>query len=531
MTSLSSSRLILLVSIFLIALANFAFFSNILEVYPLNLENSLFLLSLVILFCAATVFLLALLCFKYTIKPVIILILITSSFTAYFMDTYNVVIDESMIDNILKTDLNESMDLLSVKQFVYFLVLGLLPALYVYKLKVVHPQGWRAAFIVRTKLLVLPVLTIVLCVVIFGGYYASFFREHKPLRLYSNPSYYLYSLVKTIGKFTIHASMPLLAIAQDAKIPASDIHRELVILVVGETVRADHFSLNGYQRQTTPLLEQENIFNFTDVWACGTSTATSVPCMFSIYGQSSFTKSKADSTENILDILHRAGVNVLWLDNNSSSKGVADRVAYESYKTSTNNNVCDDIECRDEGMLGNLQHYIDTHPQGDIFIVLHQMGNHGPAYYKRYPKRFEQFTPVCQTNQLEQCSNQEISNAYDNAILYTDYFLSQTIALLKKNDVQFESSMLYISDHGESLGESGLYLHGLPYLFAPDAQKKVPMVMWFSHSFDQDDEIDMAQLTLKTTQKLSHDNLFHTILGLMEIETGVYDPALDILRH
>ncbi|MBC8210062.1 MAG: DUF1705 domain-containing protein, partial [Gammaproteobacteria bacterium] len=292
MTSLSSSRLILLVSIFLIALGNFAFFSNILKVYPLNLENGLFLLSLVILFGAATVFLFALLCFKFTIKPVLILILITSSFSAYFMDTYNIVIDESMIDNILKTDLNESMDLLSVKQFVYFLVLGLLPALYVYKLKLIHPQGWRAALIVRAKLLVFPVLTIVLCVVIFGGYYASFFREHKPLRFYSNPSYYLYSLAKTFSHSTIQATVPLMAIGQDAKIPASDIHRELVVMVVGETVRADHFSLNGYQPQTNPLLEKENVINFSDFWACGTSTAISVPCMFSIYDQTNFSKSK-----------------------------------------------------------------------------------------------------------------------------------------------------------------------------------------------------------------------------------------------
>jgi len=180
--------------------------------------------------------------------------------------------------------------------------------------------------------------------------------------------------------------------------------------------------------------------------------------------------------------------------------------------------------------LLNLQNYIDAHPQGDIFIVLHQMGNHGPAYYKRYPPAFEKFRPACKTNQLEHCSIEEISNAYDNAILYTDYFLSQTIQLLKKNDGQFETALLYVSDHGESLGENNLYLHGLPYWIAPDAQKHVPLVMWFGEHFDKD-ELNLSALRRKEDNPLSHDYIFHTILGLMEVQTSIYDPSLDLIER
>jgi lipid A ethanolaminephosphotransferase len=247
--------------------------------------------------------------------------------------------------------------------------------------------------------------------------------------------------------------------------------------------------------------------------------------MFSVFGRNGYSSQKARETENLLDVLSRAGVNVLWRENNSSSKGVAGRVAYEDFQTSKTNPLCD-VECRDEGMLSGLQDYIDRTGRGDILIVLHQKGNHGPAYYKRYPTEFEKFTPVCNSNRLEDCTTDQIENAYANAVLYTDYFLSRVIDLLKRNSNAFETAMVYMSDHGESLGENGLYLHGLPYFMAPDSQKHVAAVMWFGESF----KIDKAALKAKANAPYSHDNLFHTMLGLMEVQTTVYDKKLDILN-
>lgn len=529
MKNITSARLIIIISIFFVAFSNISFFSHVLEVYPVIRKNILFLTSIAIVLTCAIVFFLSLICYRYTIKPILILLLFVSSLTSYFMDTYNVVIDSAMIQNIVKTNLNESLDLLSLKMVFYVFFLGIVPSILVYKTDIQYALAKRE-FIARLKLSLVSLGLIVAVILTFSNFYASFIRKYKPLRYYTNPVFYIYSTGKYMSSLFKGAALPLKQIGLDAKIQPDNRKRGLIILVLGEAARADRFSLNGYSRETNPLLKTKmNLFTFLNVWACGTSTAVSVPCMFSVYGQSGFTNEKADSTENLLDLLQRAGVNVLWRDNNSDSKGVAARVTYQNYRTHETNPICD-TECRDEGMLVNLQEYINAHKQGDIVIVLHQMGNHGPAYYKRYPPAFEKYTPTCKSNQLENCSKEEIGNAYDNAILYTDYFLSRVIDFLDKNNTSFETAMLYVGDHGESLGENGLYLHGLPNLIAPDIQKHIPLIMWFGNSFDKD-EINFRLLNDNLKTRYTHDNLFHTMLGLLEVRSGVYRKDLDIMYH
>ena len=298
-----------------------------------------------------------------------------------------------------------------------------------------------------------------------------------------------------------------------------------MILVIGEAVRADHFSLNGYSRLTNPLLQKEDVISFANMYSSGTATAFSVPCMFSIYPREECSEQKAGASENLLDVLQHAGVHVLWRDNNSDSKGVAARVAYEDFKA-TDRNPAVEGEPRDVGMLAGLQAYIDQQKTGSIFIVLHQMGNHGPAYYKRYPSAFEKFKPVARTNELGSSSPQEIINAYDNALLCTDDFLARVIQLLQKNSGRFRSAMIYSSDHGESLGENGLYLHGMPYRFAPEEQKRVATLFWFSKGL----ESEAARFRKARDLPLSHSVLFHTVLGLLGVQTKVYDPGLDIAK-
>lgn len=529
MKKITTSRLIILLSIFFVAFTNLSFFANVIEVYPVNQKNIIFLTSLAVVLTCVVIFLLSLICYRYTIKPILILLLLITSLTSYFMDSYNVVIDDSMIQNIIKTDMAESVDLISLKMVLYIIVLGVLPSIFVYKVNINYAPV-KQEIISRLKLSLLSLGMLLSVILFLSNFYASFFREHKPLRYYTNPTYYIYSAGKYINRLFKKASIPLKRIGLDAVLSSTDIQRELIVLVVGEAARADRFALNGYSRDTNPFLQQtQDLISFSNFWSCGTSTAISLPCMFSIYGQSKFTNQKGDSTENLLDILQRAGINVLWRDNNSDSKGVALRVPYQDYKTSKTNPVCDP-ECRDEGMLSGLQQYIDVHQKGDIFILLHQMGNHGPAYYKRYPSIFEKYTPTCKTNQLEDCTNEEIGNAYDNAILYTDYFLSKVIDFLETNNAKFETAMFYIGDHGESLGENGLYLHGLPNIIAPDAQKHIPFIMWFGESFDKE-EINFTNLKGKIKNKYSHDNIFHTILGLMEVKTSVYMEEMDIIDH
>lgn len=523
----SSVLAIVAVSILFTLVYNFAFFRNTLDQYPLNGDNAPFLLSLVVLLASVTALVFALILTKLTLKPVLILIFPLAAGASYFMNNYNIVIDSVMIQNVLATDSRETTDLFSVELLAYIALLGVLPAVLIYKLNLrCHP--FRIEIVQRMKFVGALLVLIVANVVLMGGSYASFVREHKVLRYYANPLSFMYSAGRYVDEqLAGAASGPREVIGSDARIPASDHTRELLIMVVGEAARADHFSLNGYERETNPQLAKQDVVSYSNVYSCATSTALSLPCMFSQNGSEDFDVAEAKRQENLLDVLQHAGVNVLWRDNNSDSKGVAAGTEFQDFRSAEVNPVCD-VECRDVGMLSGLGDYIASKPNGDIVIVLHQMGNHGPAYFKRYPQEYEVFTPVCETNQLEACSQQEIVNAYDNAVLYTDHFLASVIEFLKPYDDEFSTAMFYMADHGESLGEHGIYLHGLPYMIAPDSQKHVASVMWFGESFAQ---INKEGLRAREGAPFSHDNYFNTVLGMLEVESTVYDSSKDILQE
>jgi len=515
------------VSLFFLLFDNVAFFSGLFKVYPLE-DNSAFLFSIAIIVFSFTVFIFTLLSSRWTLKPLLIVVVLISALTNYFMNTYHIVVDASMIRNTLQTDLHESMDLLSIKELLYLILLGILPAFIIYKIPL-QKRPFKKVLESKVKTLILSLVLIAISLFSFNKYYTSFFREHKPLRYTVNPLYWIYSTGKYISLTYNSAPLVLKPMGIDAKVVADGAVPKLVIMVVGEAARADHFSLNGYARETNPKLKMEEVINFPNMYSCGTSTAVSVPCMFSLLSRDAYSYKKGRAQENVIDVLkHTKKVALLWRDNNSDSKGVALRIPYENYKISQNNQICSEGECRDIGMLKGLDSFIRKHQDKDILIVLHQMGNHGPAYYKRYTKAYEKFTPVCNTNQLESCIKEEITNAYDNAILYTDTFLSKVIAFLKTYDKSHRTAMIYMADHGESLGENGLYLHGLPYFMAPDAQKHIGALMWFGTQMKR--SIDITHLQSIASKKFSQDNLAYTLLGLFNVQTKVYQPKMDILH-
>jgi lipid A ethanolaminephosphotransferase len=444
------------------------------------------------------------------------------------MNSYHIIIDDFMIRNIAQTNMAEAMELLTYKQVLYLFILGILPAFIIYKTNIKYAT-LKVELFSKFKVILSSLIIIVLIILIFSKHYTSFLREHIPLRYTINPAYWIYSVIKFTNKTFNSEVVTVKAIGKDAKIVHGRNNTpKLIILVVGEAVRADRFSLNGYLKETNPLLKKEDIINFEQIYSCGTSTAVSVPCMFSSYSKVKFNYKRSLDTQNVLDVLnHTKKISILWRDNNSDSKGVALRVPYEDYKSSKTNTICTDGECRDIGMLVGLDEYIKNQKDKDILIILHQMGNHGPEYHKRYTKEFEKFKPICKTNQLEECTQEEISNAYDNAILYTDYFLSKTINLLKNYQNTHKSALIYISDHGESLGENRIYLHGLPYFMAPESQIHIGSFIWFNSNFKKD--IKIKDLISKRYSKYSHDNLFHTLLGLFEVKTNVYKKEMDII--
>lgn len=283
-------------------------------------------------------------------------------------------------------------------------------------------------------------------------------------------------------------------------------------------------------RETNPRLAKDNVVYFPNTASCGTATAVSVPCMFSDMPREHYKEELAQHQEGVLDIIQRAGINVLWNDNDGGCKGACDRVPHQNVTALNLPGQCINGECYDEVLFHGLEEYINN-LQGDGVIVLHTIGSHGPTYYNRYPPQFRKFTPTCDTNEIQTCSKEQLVNTYDNTLVYVDYIVDKAINLLKEHQDKFTTSLVYLSDHGESLGENGIYLHGLPYAIAPDSQKQVPMLLWLSEDYQKRYQVDQNCLQKQAqTQHYSQDNLFSTLLGLTGVETKYYQAADDILQ-
>ncbi len=530
----TSTRLVMLFSLCLVVFYNLATWRALVDLAQLHGVKAIaFYASFAFLLWAAITLLLTPFSFRPTLKPVLSLVALCSAAAAYFMNTYGISIDTTMMQNVLETNPGEAEALLSGTLLFYLGLLGVLPIALIWWLPVTYRRV-LPGLVNKVLVCVGCVLVIAAAVGPFYSTYAPIFRDEDKLTHFINPTNYLYAIGRlTKQTVAIKETLNIQTVGADAALSPQAQQRpkkSLMIFVVGETARADHFSLNGYGRETNPELKQQDILNFTHVASCGTSTAVSVPCLFSKFPRTDYSDKKGKTYEGLLDMLQRAGLKVLWLDNNSDCKGTCLRVPHSDIPKNQPSPFCDGQNCLDESLLVGLQDYIDS-LQDNAIIVLHSDGSHGPEYYDRYPKSLERFTPVCHTNQLGSCTSDELKNVYDNTILYTDHFLSQTIELLKRNQDKVDASMIYVSDHGESLGENGIYLHAAPYAIAPSAQTHVPMVMWFGHSTLEDASVDRSCLAAKQDQPdLSHDYLFHSVLGLLGVTTTEYQPALDLFH-
>lgn len=464
----------------------------------------------------------------YVFKAVVMLFLIAAAAMDYFMVTYGVMIDKGMLQNALETHYGEVTELLNGRLLGYLLVLGVVPSVLLARSRLPFQPAMRQVFS-NLKIVLMGAAAIVALCYVYYGDYTSIYRNNRELRYLINPVNLVDASVSTM-KHALRGKRALIPLGTDAAVAADANHsgkKNLTILVLGETARAANFALDGYPRPTNPYLSREAVLSFSNVHSCGTATAASVPCMFSNLGRDHYDADKAKQTENVLDVLSHAGVKVLWRNNNDGCKGVCARVPSEDFSHKRLADLCTADECYDEVLLYRLQAFVDKLNDHGI-IVLHQKGSHGPGYNLRHPANFKVFQPECEKAILNDCSQQEVVNAYDNTIAYTDYFLAKVIEFLKKNSDKYDTAMLYVSDHGESLGENNVYLHGLPYFVAPDEQTHVPMIAWFSKDFIQDHRIDPSCLRQHLDDAYSHDNLFHSLLGLMDVRTRVYNPKQDI---
>jgi len=518
---ISQNNLIIVFSFFLTTFYNFQYFEVLKNwIYVSHTPRIYFLLIFQLLLIINLIFI-TLIAHNRFIKFLLISILLISTISAYFIDTYKVIINEEMLFNAIETNWNEVSDLMSLKFSLYLFFLFLIPSIFIYKLQI-KKSNYKKQLKTISFSLFLYISILSLMLFFASSFFSSFLRDQKHINYYANPINTFDAIIGIISD-TNNKILPHKIIGLDAKKNNSD-KRNIVIMIVGETARADRFALNDYPRNTNPKLLERELVNFSNVYSCATNTRLSVPCMFSHKDREDFDVKKFKYTDNVLDILDRVGVKILWRDNNSSSKNVADRVIFESFLSSDLNPVCDN-ECRDEGMVIGLEKFIRANKEDDVLIVLHSMGSHGPAYYQRVPDERKLFFPECKTNQLEKCTKQELTNSYDNTIVYTDFFIDKVIKFLETYKQKANVHMIYVSDHGESLGENSLYLHGLPYFIAPVEQKHVPLIYWTNNM----NSYEVA--SKKSTKKHSHDNIFHSLLGLYGVETSLYKKDLDLFTN
>lgn len=483
-------------------------------------------LSLFLLVSAIHGIWLSVLLWRRTARVVLTALILISALAGHYMAAYGIYIDADMVRNVLNTDWHEATDLVGLDAL--WPVMLSLPAIVVVWRVRVRRRSWKRALLDRLGLLLAMVLIGVVGVLPSLQPLTSFLRTQREVRYLVTPANVLVSLAKIVSEEPPGRPLIQLPIGEDAvQSPSATMRKpRLLVLVIGETVRAANWGLNGYVRQTTPELARRNVLNFPHVTACGSSTEVSLPCMFSPFGRENYDEKAVRGHQSLLHVLQRAGVSVLWRDNQSGCKGVCSGLPVEDMQARTDPALCPGRRCYDGILLEGLAEAAERHP-GDQVIVLHMLGNHGPNYFERYPSEYRRYTPVCETSDLGRCSREQIVNAYDNAMFYTDQVLAGAIDRLETL-TGYDAALLYVSDHGESLGEKGLYLHGMPYAIAPAEQLHVPMVVWFSDGWRRSAGLNAACLRRLTTAPYSHDNLFHTVLGLTDVNTALYRPDYDL---
>lgn len=515
----------------LVLLCNWQFWRAATTAMPATgMSGTVFFLALFLLIFWVHAALLLLMPGRVAMRSMAVALIAIAATCAYFVDSFGIVIDRDMVRNVVQTDATEALGLFNVRLAGYVLLLGVFPAWFLWRMPLtrISPRRHimqRFVFIIGGAVLLTAVM------LPNTGRFAALVREHKPLRYLINPGNLTYATWRYLRHDAASQPAQLVDVDGDvSRLPQVAGGKPLlVLLVVGETARAADFQLLGHSRPTNPRLSaMQDLYRFNQVTSCGTATAVSLPCMFSGVKRDNFDVARAASRTNLLDALVKAGVAVEWRDNNSGCKGICARVPTINMQPAMAPRLCTEDYCYDEILLEGLAASVATR-KADQLVVLHQIGSHGPAYWRRYPAAFEQFKPTCRTSNLGACSLEEIHNAYDNTILYTDYVLSRAIGLLQELSSQYDTALLYVSDHGESLGENGVFLHGAPYLLAPNNQTRVPMLLWMSEGYYRRNAIEPSCLRALQNRPLSHDNVYHTVLGAMGGKNALYNSALDLV--
>lgn len=503
--SIKITHFVLLMSFLNLVFFHFPFYCFVFQNLDYkSLNGIVIIISLIIIMLVVNAFVFYLLfsLSRFVGKPLLITFFIINSVAVYFINTYGVIIDKSMIGNILNTDYEESTSFFSFKLILYVILLGIIPAIYIIKIKIINVT-WKKFLITSS----LTLLFIVILVFANASNWLWIDKNSKKLGGLAMP--WSYSVNIALFYIDKHNKNKKEILLPDATITNNE--KSVVVLVIGESARSQNFSLYGYEKNTNPLLSKtENLFHF-NATSCATYTTAGVKGILEHMRTN-------DLYEILPNYLYRNNVDVIWRTTNWGEPPVHIK-NYQNRDTLKAN--CKGEGCNyDEILLTGLKEQILASKKNKVLIILHTSTSHGPTYSKKYPPRFEVFKPVCNSVELGDCSHQELINAYDNTIVYTDYILYSIIEDLKQLK-EYKSAMLFVSDHGESLGEKNLYMHGVPLSIAPKEQYEIPFIVWVS---------DNSSKQLKPNRILSQNNVFHSVLNFLSIQSPVYDEKMNIFK-
>ena len=415
----------------------------------------------------------------------------------YFVNTYDVLVTDEMMGNVFRTQYSEASGFFSLAFVLYVLLLGILPSVYLFARKVEYGSwkrllSWLGGGVAAVLVLV------------FGNMknWPWIDRNSTELGSLLMPWSYIVNSFRYYGaeKRKNVQEIPL----PDAVL--TDDSRDVCVLMIGESARRDHFSLYGYPKETNPYTVTDSVRAYV-AEASATYTAAGVKAILEPFA--------SDELHEILpNYLYRTGVDVLWRTSNWGEPPVHAR-KYETIGDLKERYP--EVDGRYDGiLLHGLAEEIAASEKDKLFIVIHGYTNHGPQYNTNYPAEFEVFTPVSNTTEMSKVSQEELFNAYDNSIVYTDWLIHSVISTLKESGRR--GCVLYVSDHGESLGENNLYMHGVPYSMAPREQLEIPFLVWTS---------DPA-LRFRDLPEVGQHHVFHTVLDFFGVESPAFDENMSI---
>jgi lipid A ethanolaminephosphotransferase len=530
--TLSLNSATILLSLYFSIIFNFPFLQKTYhDLIKLDNFDFAYFISLPLFLSTIFVLLFSLLPRRYIYKTVITALVLLSATFCYAISCYGIIFDYGMVENMAETSPSEALTYLNLSAIFYIILLTITPLVILNKINS-QPNTLRISISHRLKLIITALIIFIIIFFSLYSSYASVNRNNRDLSKYIVPIPTLIASYKYIKRNHFAEPIVFKELDSQPKMQASiKADKKVVVMIVGETARAKNFSLNGYSKQTNEYTEKFNILSFSQMYSCGTATAVSVPCMFSLLNKEEFNKQSAYSQQNLLDIAKLAGIDVLWVDNNEGCKGVCKRVNTINIDKNKSNPLCDGDYCFDEILLTQLDNKLATLNHQTTLIVLHLMGSHGPTYYRRYPQKFATFLPDCQQSDIQNCTSEQLVNTYDNTIHYSDYVIAEVInklaAFSRKSAQTVNAEMIYVSDHGESLGENGLYLHGFPYAIAPIEQTHIPLLFW---SNNIQENLKSHCLKESTQTAFNHDNIFHSMLGVLNVASSTYQSQLDVFE-